>query len=76
VTGMHGLTQEQARWLQALLETRPRRHTNLVTQFRMPEEVHCALAEKGLVRWIRGTLEITLEGIREIARRPLIDETN
>jgi hypothetical protein len=75
VTGMHGLTQEQAHWLQALLETRPRRHTALVSQFRMPEEVHCALAEKGLVRSIRGTLEITLEGIREIARRPLTDET-
>jgi len=74
VTGMHGLTQEQARWLQALLETRPRRQSNLVSKFRMPEDVHCALAEKGLVRWMRGTLEITLEGIREIARRPLTDE--
>jgi hypothetical protein len=36
----------------------------------MPDEVHRALFEKGLIQWKRGVMEITLEGIHLIARRP------
>ena len=37
---------------------------------KMPDDVHRALFEKGLVQWKRGAMEITLEGICLIARRP------
>ena len=76
MTGMHGLTDAQAYWLRALLETRPKRHkaAYLIRQFRMPDDVSQALTAKGLVRWVRGALEITLEGIREIARRPITEQ--
>jgi len=63
------LTDEQARWLRALLESRPKRKDR--EQFRMPEHVRIALAAKGLVWWSRGMVEITLDGIREIARQPV-----
>jgi hypothetical protein len=36
----------------------------------MPDEVHRALFEMGLIQWKRGVMEITLEGIRLVARRP------
>ena len=63
-----GVTDEQARWLRALLESRPKKPAS--GPFRMPDEVHRALFEKGLVQWKRGGMEITLEGIHLIARRP------
>jgi len=63
-----GVTDEQARWLRALLESRPKRHAT--GPVRMPDEVHRALFEKGLIQWKRGVMEITLEGIHLVARRP------
>jgi hypothetical protein len=75
VNEQHGLTDDQAFWLKALLQTRPRRQTPmLIRQFRMPDEVRLALTAKGLVRWVRGALEITIEGIREVARQPLPED--
>ena len=68
----HDVTDEQARWLRALLESRPKRTAG--GQFKMPEDVRTALAAKGLVWWVRGMVEITLEGIREAARHPPQDE--
>jgi hypothetical protein len=62
------VTDEQARWLRALLESRPKK--NAAGPVRMPDEVHRALFEKGLIQWKRGAMEITLEGIRLVARRP------
>ena len=71
MTATQELTDDQAYWLKALLETRPRSNKLLARNFRMPLEVTQTLAARGLVRWVRGALEITLEGIREIARRPM-----
>ena len=65
-----GVTDEQARWLRALLESRPKRVAS--EPVRIPDEVHRALFEKGLIQWKRGVMEITLEGISLIARRPPI----
>lgn len=36
----------------------------------MPDDVHRALFERGLIQWKRGVMEITLAGIQLIARRP------
>jgi len=66
------LTDEQARCLRALLESRPKRKDQ--KQFWMPEHVRIALAAKGLVWWSRGIVEITLDGIRQIARLPLPED--
>lgn len=75
VTGLHDLTESQAYWLKALLETRPRSNNRLpIRDFRMPDEVSQALTARGLIRRVRGALEITLEGIREIARQPVPDD--
>ena len=74
MTATQELTDDQAYWLKALLETRPRSHRLLVRDFRMPNDVSDSLAARGLVRWVRGALEITLDGIREIARRPLPED--
>lgn len=75
MTGIHDLTDDQAYWLKALLETRPRSSNRLlIRNFRMPDEVTEALTARGLIRRVRGALEITLEGIREIARRPLPED--
>jgi len=62
------VTDEQARWLRALLESRPKK--NAAGPVRMPDDVHRALFEKGLIQWRRGVMEITLEGIHLVARRP------
>ena len=72
VTAQHALTEDQAHWLKALLESRPKRAAG--EQFKMPEAVRTALAAEGLVWWVRGMVEITIEGIREVARRPVTDE--
>ena len=63
-----GVTDEQARWLRALLESRPKK--NAAGPVSMPDDVHRALFEKGLIQWKRGVMEITLEGIHLVARRP------
>lgn len=72
MTATDALTEHQAYWLKALLETRPRTHNpKRLRDFRMPADVTEALTARGLVRIVRGTLEITLEGIREVARQPV-----
>lgn len=68
MTNLHDVSDEQARWLLALLESRPRKGASV--PFTMPDEVHRALFEKRLIQWKRGVMEITLEGIQLIARRP------
>jgi hypothetical protein len=65
----YSLTEEQARWLTRILQSRPRRA--LLDHFVVPDDVHGALAENGLIRWHNGSIEITLEGIRAVAQRPL-----
>ncbi|HET7065214.1 MAG TPA: hypothetical protein VFI49_13140 [Rudaea sp.] len=63
------MTEEQARWLTRILETRPKKAP--LDHLVVPDDVNDALVEKGLIRWHRGLLEITLDGIRAVARRPL-----
>jgi hypothetical protein len=65
----HDLTDEQAHWLARVLQTRPKR--GLLEQFTVPFDVQNALVEKGFLKWRRSALEITLEGIRAVARRQL-----
>jgi hypothetical protein len=69
------LSDEQAHWLKRILESRPKRV--LFDQLTIPDAVQDVLVEKGLVRrWRNGAVEITLDGIREVTRRPLAnDET-
>ena len=59
------LTEEQAHWLRRVLQTRPKRGE--LDVFTIPDDVHNALIEKGLIRWVRGQVEISLEGIRAIS---------
>jgi hypothetical protein len=63
----HDLTDHEAHWLMRLLQRRPR--NGLLDEFTMPDPVHHALVEKGLMHWRRGKMEITLDGIRVIGRR-------
>ncbi|HET7064138.1 MAG TPA: hypothetical protein VFI49_07645 [Rudaea sp.] len=66
----HNLTDEQAVWLQRILGRRENAD-NLV----IPEDVQNTLVAKGLVRRFRnGDVEITLGGIREVTRRPLLQD--
>ena len=60
------LTEEQAYWLRRVLETRPKR--GLLDNFVIPHDTYNVLIGKGLIRWHRRVVEITLEGIRAIAR--------
>lgn len=60
------LTREQAYWLARVLATRPK--DGPLDNFTIPDEVHDELVAGGLIHWRRGAVEITLEGIREIAR--------
>ena len=60
------LTEEQAHWLRRVLQKRPKRGE--LDVFTIPDDVHNALIEKGLIRWVRGKVEISLEGIRAISR--------
>jgi hypothetical protein len=71
----HDLSNEQARWLKRVLESRPKK--GAFDRFTIPEDVQDVLVEKGLIRrWRNGTVEITLDGICEVARRRLAqDET-
>jgi hypothetical protein len=68
MTHSEELSDEQARWLTKVLESRPRK--GAPDQFVIPDAVHDALVEQGLIRWHQGHVEITLEGIRAVARRP------
>jgi len=63
----HDLTDEQARWLSNLLQSGRERGER--DKFVIPDVVHEVLAEKGLIQWKRNALEITLDGIKEVARR-------
>ncbi len=67
----HYLTDEQAVWLQRILKTRE--SAGPFDQLVIPEDVQNTLVAKGLVRRFRnGDVEITLGGIREVTRRPLL----
>jgi hypothetical protein len=69
----HYLTDDQAVWLKRILDSRE--NTGLFDQPDIPEDVQNVLVAKGLVRRFRnGDLEITLGGIREITRRPLLQD--
>jgi hypothetical protein len=69
----HYLTDDQAAWLKRILDSRE--NTGLFDQPDIPEDVQNVLVAKGLVRRFRnGDLEITLGGIREITRRPLLQD--
>lgn len=67
VIGIHNLSDDEAVWLMRLLRSRPR--NGPVDQFTMPDPVHNALVERGLMRWKHGKMEITLDGIRAVGRR-------
>lgn len=70
---LQDLSDEQAHWLKRILETRPKRV--LFDQLTIPDAVQDVLVEKGLVRrWRNGAVEITLDGIREVTRRPLTQD--
>jgi hypothetical protein len=60
------LSEEQAYWLHRVLVTRPK--DGPLDNFTIPDSIHDELVAHGLIRWRRGTVEITLDGIREIAR--------
>jgi hypothetical protein len=71
----HYLTDEQAVWLKRILENRE--NTGLFDQLVVPEDVENVLVAKGLVRRFRnGDVEITLGGIREVTRRPMMLDRN
>jgi len=63
----HDLTDEQAHWLAKLLVTRPR--SGEPDHFIIPDDVHDVLAAKGFIQWKKGAMEITLDGIKEVASR-------
>ena len=70
----HYLTDDQAVWLKRILDSRE--NAGLFDQPVIPEDVQNVLVAKGLVRRFRnGDLEITLGGIREVTRRPLLQDT-
>ena len=70
----HYLTDDQAVWLKRILDNRE--NASLFDKLAIPEAVQDVLVAKGLVRRFRnGDLEITLGGIREVTRRPLLQDT-
>jgi hypothetical protein len=67
----HDLTEEQALWLHRVFVSRE--DPAQFDSFAVPADVQDLLVRKGLVRrWRDGSMEITLGGIREVARRPLV----
>lgn len=67
----HDLTDEQALWLQRIYQSRE--NSSLLDHLVVPDDIQDVLVHKGLVRrWRNGSVEITLGGIREVARRPFI----
>jgi len=61
------LSAEQAEWLQRIHESRTRRAARL-DRISIPDTVHDQLVEMGLIRWHERAIEITLDGIRALAR--------
>ena len=69
----HYLTDDQAAWLKSILDNRET--AGLFDKPAIPEDVQNVLVAKGLVRRFRnGDLEITLGGIREVTRRPMLQD--
>jgi hypothetical protein len=69
----HYLTDDQAVWLKRILDNRE--NAGQFDQLAIPEDVQDVLVAKGLVRRFRnGDLEITLGGIREVTRRPQLQD--
>jgi hypothetical protein len=69
----HYLTDDQAVWLKRILDNRE--SAGLSDRLVIPDGVQDVLVAKGLVRRFRnGDLEITLGGIREVTRRPLLQD--
>jgi len=69
----HYLTDDQAIWLKRILDNRE--SAGLSDRLVIPDGVQDVLVAKGLVRRFRnGDLEITLGGIREVTRRPLLQD--
>ena len=69
----HYLTDDQAAWLKSILDNRE--NAGLFDKPVIPEDVQNVLVAKGLVRRFRnGDLEITLGGIREVTRRPQLQD--
>ena len=68
------LTDNEAYWLRRVLQTRPKIH--VLDRFTIPPDIHDALVTKGLIRWRRQIVEITLEGIREISRHKRLREAD
>jgi len=69
----HYLTDDQAVWLKRILDNRE--NAGLSDKLVIPDGVQDVLVAKGLVRRFRnGDLEITLGGIREVTRRPLLQD--
>jgi len=70
---LHHLTDDQAVWLQRILESRE--NAGLYEQLAIPSDVEDALVAMGLIRRFRnGSVEITLGGIREVTRRPVMQD--
>lgn len=67
MTDIYDLSDDEAHWMMRLLRTRPK--NGLLDKFAMPDSVHDALVERGLIRWTRGKMEITLDGVRAVGRR-------
>lgn len=65
MANQYELTEEQAYWLRRVLDRRPR--DGLLDTFVIPDTIHDELIARQLIHWRRGLVEITLEGIREIA---------
>jgi len=69
----HYLTDDQAIWLKRILDNRE--SAGLSDRLVIPDGVQDVLVAKGLVRRFRnGDLEITLGGIREVTRRPQLQD--
>jgi len=69
----HYLTDDQAVWLKRILDNRE--NAGVSDKLAIPDGVQDVLVAKGLVRRFRnGDLEITLGGIREVTRRPLLQD--
>ena len=69
----HYLTSDEVVWLKRMFETRE--NAGKFDHLDIPERVQDSLVAKGLVRRFRnGDIEITLGGIREATRWPLLQD--
>lgn len=69
MTHSDDLSDDQAHWLQRVLESRPKK--GFLDEFEIPHDVYNALVAKGLIWLPHGVVEITPDGIRALARRPV-----